>query len=39
MTGWALLLYGIAALVPLLALYVAELMYIEAHRLAKENHE
>ena len=39
MTVWTLLLYGITALVILLALYVAELMYIDAVRLAKENQE
>lgn len=39
MTVWTLLLYGITALVILLALYVAELMYIEARRLAKETQE
>lgn len=39
MTVWTLLLYGITALVILLALYVADLIYIEAHRLTKENRE
>lgn len=39
MTAWTLCLYGITTLVILLALYVAELMYSEAHRLTKENQE
>lgn len=39
MTVWAVLLYGMEALIVLLAMYVAEMMYIEAHRFAKENQE
>lgn len=37
--GRGLKLYRITALVILLAMYVAELTYIEAVRLAKENQE